>query len=1356
MENLKQPDPMSMDGALDRNWKIFKSNYSIYALATETSKKTKEVEAATFLYCIGQEAREVYETFEFETEDQRIQVDAIIAKFDDHFLPKSNISVERHTFNSRKQEIGESFQNFLADLRRIANNCDFGTIKNDLIRDHIVCGIEDKNTKDRLLRESELTLDRAIVICKAAEETRKLIQTMKDPVEVMEVKEKRNLVPVGKRFQHSSQTGGKSFQVPRQTLQRPVPKYPRSKPPYQGAGAYSKPEGSNRGPCGKCAQKHPYGKCPAFRKICLKCRKLNHFAICCRSNNVHAIENVSDDLTDLKIDTIHKINVVGNHWYQKFYFHELDVTVSFKLDTGADVNVIPINYISTLRTSSLLKVNNRINITNYDGLQIETLGYADLKTKFNNSDITLRFYIVESRATPVLGIETIQELNLLNKNNIQVIKNANESIFSKYPDVFNGIGLIKDHICKFKLKEHYNPSIAACRRVPFKLLTPLKNELDRLVKLNIIEKVTVATEFVNPIVVVLKPDNSIRLCLDPKQLNSSLVRERFALPTFDELAYKINGSKVFSVLDADKGFWQLKLDRESSDLTTFVTSFGRYKFLRLPFGLSIAPEIFHRIFNDIFGNIENVKIYLDDIIIHAESKQKHDEILIKVINQARKYGIVFNKNKCKIGINKIKHVGHIFSEKGIEMDEERIKAIKDIQSPKNVKELVRFLGMITYVSRFIPNLSKLTQNLRQLTNKNCVYNWNKSHQLEFDNLKTILSTKPVLHYYDDKLPIRLSVDSSKTGMGAVILQNGPIAYASKTLNKAQQNYAQIEKECLAIVFGCQRFRQYLYGKEIIVETDHKPLEHIFKKPLDKCPLRLQRLLLTLQNFNIKVKYVPGKMLYIADALSRSGIDDSTFKVIEDDLESQINLIQYNEITPQNFDEIFIETENDIELQALKKQIKVGWPENKKLLPDILKQYWIDRSEISEINKLLYKGNQLIIPKKLRQSMLSKLHYTHLGIEKTKAKAKESVYWPNMINDIMNLIKNCKTCLTFQNSQQKESLISREMAERPFQIVAADFLNFHGKQYLLLVDTYSKFPEIKSMDSTSSKTVIRQFKSIFARHGKPDLLYTDNGPQFVNYEFQLFLKNWEIKHITSSPKYPQSNGFIERHVQTIKRLLKKSLYDNRDIYVSLLEYRSTPLREGLPSPAELLYGRKLKSMIPCKQNLLMPKYKCNKYHNYYVDDQIKQKKYFDKNARDLLPLKVNTNVLVQIEDKWEPGIIVKVNSNRPRSYDIRLDKTNNILSRNRKFIKPLLEQEYADKAKFDKLLDEQLQNKLEFNDNEINNSLPEQLANNNSDANSCKVNLENDKITESIPEDRKVERPKRMVKIPVRYGNVVSH
>ena len=328
-------------------------------------------------------------------------------------------------------------------------------------------------------------------------------------------------------------------------------------------------------------------------------------------------------------------------------------------------------------------------------------------------------------------------------------------------------------------------------------------------------------------------------------------------------------AKLFSVLDASSGFWQVQLDHTSAKLCTFNTPFGRYMFKRLPFGISSAQDVFQAVMSEMFEDIEGVEVVVDDIIIWGTTQEEHDTTLEKVLQRATQRNLKLNKDKSQIRLKQISYIGHVLGEDGIKPDPQKVRAISEMERPNCKEELQRFLGMATYLSKFIPNYSEEAAPLRNLLEKETEWH---SQEKSFQHLKSMVTNSPVLQFFDPQKSTRISVDASSSGMGAVLLQDQhPIAYASKSLTTFQKNYAQIEKEMLAIVFGCNKFHDYVYRlPNIVVETDHKPLESILQKPLHQAPARLQ---LSIQKNPITVVYKPGKELFIADTLSRAPLPE---------------------------------------------------------------------------------------------------------------------------------------------------------------------------------------------------------------------------------------------------------------------------------------------------------------------------------------------------------------------------------------------------------------------------------------------------------------------------------------------------
>ena len=501
-------------------------------------------------------------------------------------------------------------------------------------------------------------------------------------------------------------------------------------------------------------------------------------------------------------------------------------------------------------------------------------------------------------------------------------------------------------------------------------------------KADIIRKVDKPTDFVNSLVIVTKNDGSLRVCLDPQYLNTCIKREHVQLPTLEEISAKIKRAKYFTKLDANKAFWQVELSKDSREYTTFNTPFGRYCFNRLPYGTCSSSEIFYKVFSQIFEGIENVGIYADDMLIWAETKEKLQTITKKVLEKAKEYGIKFNGDKSIFCVEKVKYLGHILSKDGVEIDNEKIESIEKMEVPKNKAELLTFLGVVNYVSKFIANYASLTHSLRQLIKNEVPYIWGKAQQEAFTALKQELCRPPVLAFFDVNKNITLIVDASSQGLGFVLIQDQrPVAYGSRALTETEQLYSQIEKECLAIVYGCQKFKQYLFGQSFIVENDHRPLISIFKKSLNKCPPRLQRMRMTLQNFDFELRYVPGKNLKVADHLSRSHLKNTDNTEVEK-IQVYVAFIEQNlNISDIRLEQIKIETSKDIELNEVSKFIRKGWPVNKHSLPSTIKPYFAYKEELSENNGLIFKNECVVVPQKLRNLILKKIHYAHFGKEK---------------------------------------------------------------------------------------------------------------------------------------------------------------------------------------------------------------------------------------------------------------------------------------------------------------------------------------------------------------------------------------
>ena len=448
---------------------------------------------------------------------------------------------------------------------------------------------------------------------------------------------------------------------------------------------------------------------------------------------------------------------------------------------------------------------------------------------------------------------------------------SKEHLLKQHPEVFEErVGMLKGEY-HIRLGDDAIPIQHSPRRVPAALREQLRDTLDDLVKQQKVAPVTEPTPWINSMVVVPKKNGTLRICLDPKDLNRYIQREHYQLPIIEDIATRLEKGKLFTVLDVRSGFWRVQLDTPSSLLTTFHTLFGRYQWLRMPFGISLEPEVFQRRMHEMIEGLEGVEVVADDFVVIGfgdtmeEAAANHDKNLGELLSRCKQHDVKLNPDKVQFKRDKVPFIGHVASKDGLCIDPEKVKAIVEMPAPQDVAGIQRLLGFAQYLSKFLPRLSDVTKPLRELTQKDAVWIWEQPQQNALDTLKQMA---PVLHFYSLHDEITIQCDASQSGLGAALLQNGqPVAYSSRALTLAETHYAQ---ELLAIVFTCQHYDAYIFGRESVqVETDHKPFVLIMQKPLNKAPSQLQRMLLRLQRYNVNLKYKQGKEMYVADTLSRS-------------------------------------------------------------------------------------------------------------------------------------------------------------------------------------------------------------------------------------------------------------------------------------------------------------------------------------------------------------------------------------------------------------------------------------------------------------------------------------------------------
>ena len=480
----------------------------------------------------------------------------------------------------------------------------------------------------------------------------------------------------------------------------------------------------------------------------------------------------------------------------------------------------------------------------------------------------------------------------------------------------------------------------------------------------------------------------------------------------------------------------------------------------------------------------------------------------------------------------------------------------------------------------------------------------------------------------------------------------------------------MERETLAIVFGCSKFHEYIYGRRFLVESDHKALKSILNNPLHKAPPRIQSFMLYLQKYDFEINYITGKSedMTCTDTLSRAALHkDTKVELTDVDIKSQVHSVISNlPITDRRLENIRDETRKDETMQLLKNLTIDGWPKKRTMVRDDAKPYFNIREDLNVVNDLLLKGSRIVIPKSLIQEMKTALHTGHLGIERTKSNARETLYWPGIDSDITDMVESCNTCQKYRHKQQKETLIPHDTPLRAWTKVGTDIFSCLNRNYILVIDYTSKYFDLHQLPNLCSSTVIHKTKSIFARYGIPEIVISDNGTQFSSYKYKQFSKDWNFKHVTSSPEFPQSNGLVERAIQTIKKTMKKCSEDRSDPYLALLALRTTKNSTN-SSPDEILMNRKLRTILPrIDKTHVTEKEKILQEHKMKMNSQLKS--YYDQNSRDIPPLQQGETVRYQENGRWQRLGKVIDKHHQQRSYNI-VNDNGNIIRRNRQHLIP---------------------------------------------------------------------------------------
>lgn len=924
--------------------------------------------------------------------------------------------------------------------------------------------------------------------------------------------------------------------------------------------------------------------------------------------------------------------------------------------------------------SSLLQPFNYTGAINTDG-QLR---------KINETQNNLPDHLLELYKNSVVHLNEEQSLKVFNL----LIKY--QSAFSKSKSDIGRTDIVKHKIDTgdappFKMQP---------RRLPMAKREAASKEIKRLLDEGIIEPSN--GPYASPIVVVTKPDQSTRLCIDYRKLNLSTKRDCYPLPLISDSLDALCDSSWFSCLDLSSGYYQVLMDPSDKEKTAFTSHEGLFQFRVMSFGLCNAVATFQRLMETVLRGLhwKTCLLYIDDVIVFANKFDTHIQRLDNVLERIAQAGLKISPKKCHFFQKQVKFLGHIVSEDGVSTDPQKVECVSNWPQPRTVHDVRSFLGTCSYYRRFIPLFSDLARPLNKLTEKGAKFVWTNDCENSFQILKEKLTQSPVLAYPCMNKPFILDTDASGYGIGAVLSQvvdglEKPISYFSRSMNKHERNYCVTRRELLAIVESVKHFHHYLYGSSFNVRTDHGALNWLrrFKNPEGQ----IARWIEVLETYTFTIEHRPGKQHGNADGLSRQCFPcnhcsrqetkDDQFQYPENHVRS-IHSCDEPSTSRQEPMANWLRPKSDFEVREAQindKNLKIviKWLEDLPERPkrsNILsfnadvKTFWGKWDQLTLENGVLYRKfydaelnkfkNQLVIPESWRTDILQMLHDDpvsgHLGIGKTVARLQSRVYWPNIQRDVTLWCQKCLICQAKRPPVRKaRGGLGQFAVGVPMERVGMDILgplpqSRRGNKYLLVVsDYFTRWIEAYPIPDIEAKTICQVFINEFiTRYGIPRQIHTDRGTQFTSLLFKEMCEVFRINKSFTTPLHPQSNGLVERFNRTIEDMLSKVVRpDQRNwdevLPMVMLAYRTSQHESTGHTPSMMMFGREIE--LPIDLLLGLPPDEKPSAHAEYITNLISRLDRVHTVAADQMVVvrerqKRNYDLRIN-ENKYEIGSLV---------------------------------------------------------------------------------------------------------------------
>ena len=841
----------------------------------------------------------------------------------------------------------------------------------------------------------------------------------------------------------------------------------------------------------------------------------------------------------------------------------------------------------------------------------------------------------------------------------------NAKVFSKDDMDMGRTNLVKHHI---KLTDPA-PFKEAYRRIPPQMYDEVKTHIQEMLDLGAIRPSN--SPWASSIVLVRKKDGRLRFCIDLRRLNNRTVKDAYSLPRIESILDSLGGAQIFTTLDLKAGYWQVEMAEECKAYTAFTCGpLGFYECDTMPFGATNAPATFQRLMHDCLGdlNMNWCIVYLDDIIVFSDTKEEHIKRLEAVFQKLMAAGLKLKPTKCFFFRNEIEYLGHVVSGKGISTNPKKIEAVTKWPTPKTVYDVRSFLGFVGYYRRFIKNFSKITKPIREVITglenqskraaKKTYIEWTDTAESAFEALKTMCVSTPILAYPNYQLPFILHTDSSTDGLGAVLYQKQDgkqrvIAYASRSVSKAESNYPAHKLEFLALKWAvCEKFHEYLYGsKPFEVYTDNNPLTYVLTSAkLDACG---QRWVAKLANYNFSIKYRCGVSNTEADALSRIKWPEALSEMMNTDngcMDTHvINAVLTGAVTKSSLIESVSCSAGIIptELDMNDKLSNINWMKEQRLDPNLgviirliesgqlfkrklqgkdsteLKSFLRNKRSLKLIKDVLYRKSfsdnsttkktmwQLVVPKIFRERALSGCHddVGHQGILRTLSLLRERFYWPGMQEEATQYVMRCSRCLRRKTPPQVAPL-QPILVTQPLELVHMDYLSLEPSKgnienVLVITDHFTRYAlAYPSKTQTAQATARILWDNFICHYGFPEKFISDQGRNFESDLIKELCKIAGVKKIHTTPYHPQGNGQCERFNSTLCNMLGTLSDEEKSDWKSHLgcmthAYNCTKHASTTYSPYYLMFGRHPRLPIDIEFGLHKPNCSDNSSKSRYI-------------------------------------------------------------------------------------------------------------------------------------------------------------